>query len=554
MSIESTVVNTMRAMMNVLHPLTGDTRAELVLTITAEPGKELLLRPGAWVFPLIGGGAGSVQQMRPDLLFKTQTNPNREDGFWQVTDSGNQIPIISNIAGVRHNVGVGTPFSFDFVNPDIASIVVSGVTTPATDPGKDGFIQSMAIFEQAAPNFFMDLRRAEGANKFPAVVLAFSDLLPADGSTVDTMQRGAKVGTQTSLYRIDFQLSIFSSRDENDSRRRIEGLSILDSVMRYLTDRRQTDDNDCLSNPGGVQILQAFRDTQVQEEFQKYYVYTLLVAATVTLKMTDDRTFNPWLSTVLNVNQAQDPKVVNEGDLPLVANVEIEMPPATPITIMDQGAGVAGWWNIEDRADGLSPAIAGVTDQVATLDLLNATPAQQPTLTKLRSVEFGRMVFASTQHWHADGVALWPAASSDVTIWFTMRCTTFVGPEQTLFSSSDVTQITAAIALSVLTNEMTLAVEGIGSVTIDYQDPNEHLFRLHVGGGQIDLQIDGVEVASLVAAGTVGQAGEAINIGANLAQDAGLDGVFHEMVVVAGSPTEVENNRMSTYMMAGAGL
>ena len=552
MSLDSTVVSTMRAMMNVLHPLTGDTRASMTLTITAQSGVEFLLKPNQWLYPVIGGGAGGPQRMRPDLLFKVLSNPAREDGSWQVTDTGNPVPIISNIAGIRHNVSVGTNFAFDFPAEDILSMQVSSVEVLATDPPENGFIQSMVIFEQAAPDFFTDLKRAEVVTKFPAVIVAFDDMQPADGSTIDSLTRRNKMGTQTSLYRIDFQLTIFSSRNESDNRRRLEGLHIADGMIRYMTDRRQTDDGDCLSSPGGLQILQVFRNTQVQAQYQKYYVYTILVAATVTLQMTDNRTFNPWLSAILNVEKPQNPAQVNEGSLPLVENNIIDMATATPVIILDQGVGAAGWWNVDFKIDGLSPAIATLTNQTAAFDLDQPAPAQQPTLIRLGGPLYGRMTAGAVQHWHGEGSALWAALASDVTIWFTMRGTTFTG--QTLFSASDVSQATPGVDLSLVADQLVMTFAGIGSVAVDYQDPNNHLFRLHAGNGQIDLQVDGVELASLVAAGTVTQAGEAINVGTDITRTVGSDSVFHELVVMAGTPTDLENERMTAYMMTAAGL
>ncbi len=547
-------MNVMRGAMNVLHPMTGDTRARATLTITAEVGLELLLKPNSWVFPVIGGGAGSPQRMRPDLLFKIEPNPDREDGFWQVFDTGNAIPVVSNLAGVRHNVAVGTRFAFDFNVPGIASMLVATLDTPATDPDADGTIKSMVIFEQAQADFWTDLKRAEIVTGFPAVVVAFDDMQPADGSTVDSLTRRNKMGTDTSLYRVDFQMTIFSSRNESDNRRRMEGLAIADGMIRYLTDARSTEDGDCVSSPGGLQILQMFRNTQVQSQYQKYYVYTILVAATVTLVRTDNRTFQPWLSAILNVNKPQNPAVANEGPLAMVENVIIDMAPADPVRILEGGAGASAWWNVDFRNDGLSPAIATLLEQTTAFDLDQGTPAQQPTLIKLSNVLYGRMVAGSVQHWHGEGAALWPAAASDVAIWFTMRATVFTGPAQTLFSASDVTQTTVAIELTLENGMLTLNVPGIGSVTIPYQDPNIHLFRLHVGGGEIDLSIDGVIVAFLVAAGTVAQAGESINIGTDITLASGSDVVFHEMAISPGTPSSLEETRMTKYMTESASI
>ncbi len=314
----SVIVDTARAMMNILHPMTGDTRAIRTLTVTAAPAVTFLLKANAWLFPAVNG------RERPDLLFKTQTNPGRPDGAWEITDAGVAVLVISNLGGIRHNVPVATSFKFDFPSDDIVTMVVATADQEATDPPANCAIQDMSIYEQTEPQFFVDLRRS-AIKQFPAVIIAFDSMLPSDGSTVSTLARSAKVGTRSSLYRINYQLNTFSSRGEGDSIRRVEGLSIADEIMRRLTDRRATDDGDCLSNPGGVHILNLFRNSEAQQNFQKYYIYTLLVAATVSFETIDERTFSPWLKAILNVSKPQEIPLPNQGDLPLVVDNEIDM-------------------------------------------------------------------------------------------------------------------------------------------------------------------------------------------------------------------------------------
>ena len=560
MTIESTVVNQMRGVMNLLHPLTGTTRAQMTLTLTASPGVTFLLKPNAWVFPVLGGGASGPATQRPDLLFKTTRNPLREDGFWQITDTGNTVPIIANQGGVKHNVPNGVTFNFDFPSDDIVTMVVTSIDVLATDPVGPGNIQSMVIYEDAAPDFFLDLRRASVVTKFPSVIVSFENMFPADGSTVNTLDRRSHTGRDASLYRVDLQLTLFSSRSEGDSRRRLEGMSIIDSMMRLLTNRIGTDDGDCVSNPGGVQILQMFRDGENQQVFQKYYIYTVRIATTVTLQTIDSRTFNPWLTAIMDIEKPQDPNQVNEGSLTMAQNLEIQMANDNPDLILENAvATLTGWWEVPTRTDALSPAILSLTPQVTGGSILEQlTVAQQPTLTKLQQIEFARFVAANTQHFHAEGgTDMWADAATEISIWFTARCTTFTGSAQYLMSASNAAQVIEVFSLKVDTNELILTAElagGTVTVTIDYQDPNEHLFLCRLTAGEVQLIIDGVIVGTAVAATAIAEAGEVINIGTDPALTATLDGVLHEVVTAEGLVPESQDSRMTTYLMGAAGL
>jgi len=560
MTLESVVVNQMRGVMNLLHPLTGDTRARLTLTLTASPGVTFLLKPNAWVFPIIGGGASGMATMRPDLLFKTGSNPARDDGYWQITDAGNAVPIVANQAGVRHNLAAGTQFAFDFPSDDIVTMVVASIDTPATDPVGPGNIQNMVIYEEAAADFFLDLRRANAVTKFPAVIVSFENMFPADGSTVNTLDRRTHTARDASLYRVDIQLTLFSSRDDGDSRRRLEGMSIADRVMRLLTNRSASDDGDIVSNPGGVQVLQMFRDGENQQAFQKYYIYTIRIATTVTLQMTDSRAYNPWLTTIMDVEKPQDPNQVNQGSLTMAQNMEMQMADDTPeLVLEDTVAALTGWWEVPERVDGLSPAILSLTPQVTGGSVLEQlVPAQQPTLTKLKQIEFARFVAASTHHFHGEGGSdMWAAPATEVSIWFTARCTTFTGAAQYLMSASNVAQVTELFSLKVDTGQLILTVEMSGgpvAVTIDYLDSNEHLFLCRLTAGEVQLVIDGVTVGSVAAPGTIADAGEVLNIGTDLPLTAALDGVLHEVVTAEGLIPDSQDQRMTTYLMDAAGL
>lgn len=322
----SSVMAGARALMAAISPITG-TRSVGTATVTAAAGTVNIPR-NYYAYPVIDGKAKS------DWLFKVDSGPNL-DGSWDVGVGGVQVQFISNLGGIRYNIPAGTPLIFD---PPIGGLVVAAPQTDALFTGgisATGFgaLKNLLMFESMdGTEASLDLRRSE-VDEFPACVITFSDIQPSDGTSVATTQRESKVGTRKSLYKVSYILSVISSRTDLDHERRHEGLECAENIMKLITDRRSVEappDNtalarECLSNPGGVQIRQMFRESGPQPEFQKFYIYNIQIATLITLETTDTRTYSDWLLAVLNVDKPQSPPLPNQGPFRLVDDMRIDL-------------------------------------------------------------------------------------------------------------------------------------------------------------------------------------------------------------------------------------
>ena len=357
----SNILACARAVLATLQPVTG-LRSAGVLGMRAKPGKTFQVQANTYFMPIKEG------RLRQELLFKAMEGPN-EDDSWTIDDSGTaQIALMSNSGGVRHNLPDGT--SFNPATP-IDDLVLIGTDAPTAVgdfvQGEDApdycGIKDLAIYEQFdGPAFELDLRRSP-LQKFPAVLLAFQDMQPADGSTIaQTDQQSTRAGSTTKLYKVTYTLSVISSKVEGDGRRRQEGLILTDTIMQLLTDRHEADAGECLSNPGGIQIRQMVRESGPQDVYKKFYIYTILMSCMVTLAQIDLRSFNPWLRSVMKVVKPQVPILADQGPLTLVDNMIIDMTPDQLDFFIDGNftrASTANFYTAEEN-----PPLVGVASGV----------------------------------------------------------------------------------------------------------------------------------------------------------------------------------------------
>jgi hypothetical protein len=291
--------------MATLQPATGD-RASGPVTLTAS-GADVTVPRNTFAMPIIDG------HRRPDLLLKTGEGPN-EDGSWTVTSGGTAVTFISNIGGVRHNIPINTRISFD---PPLIGLVSTLPTadsafTGGTDPTVFGTIKDMVIYENLdGPNFQIDLRRS-AVTRFPCVLVTWMNTEPADGTTISQTHRA----TRSNRFGV--------LKEQSDHSRRHEGLEIIDTMAGLLTDRQSVDESP-FSNPGGVQIRQIIRDISPENDYQKMYIYSLMLSTERNLQQTDSRVYSDWLLAVMDIYKPQDPALPNQGDFTLVDDVEIDM-------------------------------------------------------------------------------------------------------------------------------------------------------------------------------------------------------------------------------------
>ncbi len=350
----STTIDTGRSIMSALQPLTG-TRARGQIRLFAKSGNQVTIPAFTFFMPVLDG------QRHTSYLFKTIKGPNSDDS-WTITDSGSLVDVVSNIGGVRHNIDQDTSFQTDIPHPDL---VLTGAQAPTavadfvdgTEPQGFGGVRDMVLYDTFdGPDIFTDIHRSP-LGQFPGVLLAFQDFEPADGVAIaQNNQSAINAGTDKKFYKVSYTINVLTQRGEGDAARRQEGLLIADTIMQLLNDKHAGDPGECLSNPGGVQVRTMFRGSGPQPVYQKFYVYTILVSAMVTLKRLDFRSFNPWLRTLMNVDVPQEPKLPNQGTFELINDVEIDMTPNS-IDLAPDGtftrATTANLWAPEVDAQGV---------------------------------------------------------------------------------------------------------------------------------------------------------------------------------------------------------
>jgi hypothetical protein len=313
----SQIIDTARNIMAILQPATGD-RSSGPVTLTASGG-DVTVPKNTFAMPIVNG------TRRADLLLKVGEGPN-EDRSWTVTSGGTAVTFVSNIGGIRHNIPINTQISFD---PPLSGLISTVPTadsafTGGTDPTVFGTIKDMVIYEHfEGANFGIDLKRS-GIKKFPCVIISWTNTEPADGTTISQTERPTRANATGVLYKDTFNLAIVSSKDQSDHSRRHEGLEIVDTMARLLTDRRGVD-NSPVSNPGGIQIRSIIREDGPEDIYQKFYIYDMLLSTERNLQQLDSRVYNDWLLAVVDIYKPQDPALPNQGDITLVNDMEIDM-------------------------------------------------------------------------------------------------------------------------------------------------------------------------------------------------------------------------------------
>lgn len=316
----SSIKNLQRAILAVCQPLSG-TRASGTVTVTAV-GADVTLPRNTYAVPIIRG------KHRSDLVFKTATGPN-DDKSWTVTSAGTDVDFISNIGGDIYNISDGTRMEFDppIWNGQIASSVVNGDFTGGVSRSDFLAINDMVIIEHiTGPNRQLDLRRSESKGIPPWLVIGWSNSEPADGSTVTHNVRGTRVDNTNILYREIFQLFLIVSRAESLHIRSEQAMYILDALTALLTDNHMVD-GISISNPSGLQIISRSREQMPQAVYQRYEAFRIDISAMGPYCRQDDREYNDWLLTNIDVEKPQDPPLPNQGDLTMVDDMIVDMRP-----------------------------------------------------------------------------------------------------------------------------------------------------------------------------------------------------------------------------------
>ena len=302
------IIDGARDLMAVMSPLTG-TRATGTLTITAS-GADVDVPAASYLVPEYDG------RYRPDLAIKVLAGDN-DDKSITVTSSGTSVPCVANLGGVIFNkLADATVYKFDPPMTGIASAVGDGAFTGGAAATGLTAVKSMVMYEQFRPgSAWLDLARSS-IKDFPAVLVAWQDSEPADGSAVDQTQQ-MRVSALATLYHETYQILVISARSESGHYRRLAGAYILDEITARLTSRVDYDDG-VISAPSGIQIRQRFRREIPSNDTLRFYIYGLLVSLMRPYHMTDERTYEDLEEVVVDI--VRPFTVAEGGDIAIVGD------------------------------------------------------------------------------------------------------------------------------------------------------------------------------------------------------------------------------------------
>ena len=315
-----------RALLAAAAPLTG-LRATGLVQMYAATGTVQIPR-GTYALPVFAmaaptGVTGFVGALDPARAVKVAGGIS---GTYDVGTTGagtGGVPFMSNIGGAQHNFPSGTRFIFDPAVAGLTGVMSTNGFGGGVSATGFGGLRSLITAESMGPPWYTDLRRAP-TTFFPVAVLTWNDLVPADGSTVPTTQRGSRLGTGKTLYRAGYTLSVFSARMDNQPWRSQEAYQILWDLITLLSDKNSAD-HELLSNPSGVQIQRVVRESLTRDDFQRFYVYSIDLNCSLTVERTELRDYVPWLLSRVMLDRDM-PYGAPGGD-PRIVDMLVDMRP-----------------------------------------------------------------------------------------------------------------------------------------------------------------------------------------------------------------------------------
>jgi hypothetical protein len=260
-------------------------------------------------------------RLRTSLIFKVAEGPN-DDGSWTAAAGGTDIDVFSNIGGARHNIDDGTEFLIDppTMN-DITSVVANGDFSDGADPTGWGAVKDGVVYEQLNDAaLHIDLRRST-IKGFPAFIVGWVGSDPADGGTINTRSRA---GHSLVIYREQFELSVVVNRAESEHTRRAEVMHILDEASGWLSTRKAVDGRRFASEEG-IFVQRRYQRKGRDDLYKKFDVYGLLMTLKHAIRRKDQREYDDWLTTVVDITKPQDPLLPNQGDYTVVDDMTLDM-------------------------------------------------------------------------------------------------------------------------------------------------------------------------------------------------------------------------------------
>jgi hypothetical protein len=317
----SLLMNVARDLLALATPMTGD-RSSGQVVVTNEGSTDVFLPRNSFLLPIMGGS------LREDLVFRVAEGPDDSEngckkGGWMVSPGGLLVDLVSNVGGTRHNVPDETVFRFDQGIDGLAATATAATAfTGGTQPTMFGGLKSVAFYDTIGPSPTVETFRAKLSGGFPAMVLVWEGSEPADGSNVDSLNRGrGRAGRTDAQYTERWSALFIASRVDGGNARRSEALEALVETSAWMFDRNAVDGS-VFSAPGGVFIKERFRLDGNKALAQILDIKGVRFTTTNTYTKRDLREFSDWLRTRMQTH-------IRKGDHPMIkktTDVTVVMP------------------------------------------------------------------------------------------------------------------------------------------------------------------------------------------------------------------------------------
>jgi hypothetical protein len=296
----SIILNTARALMTILSPLTG-TVGTGNLTVQSTTGSGSVVLPqNSYGIP-VTTSAGGNSKLEPHVLLKTTEETT-------VDEDGAAVPVKTVLSNTAGNIAAGTVIRWSPRITDIeaTSVVAAGGITGAVPDTGFGTVKQIRFYEQVGTaQAGADLFRGK-VGLFPALVLLWTG---SDGD--DRKGRGRQPLKERWI------LAVVSSRLDNDDERRSEGLAIMEEATRLIIDRSESDGY-VFSSPDSLFVRKRGRLVSTETS----YIYTIEFTTQIVECRVDDRTFQPWVT----FRQDEDTRSGEEPEVSVVDNAQTTMP------------------------------------------------------------------------------------------------------------------------------------------------------------------------------------------------------------------------------------
>jgi hypothetical protein len=280
-----TTVDQARGLIGFLSPLCGSRATGKVVVVppTAATGNTLL-GPNWWLYPVVGGA------LRVDRAYRVLPNysAGADAGYvWTIPPGpgGLAVDVEAHVGGSRFNLPAGTTMAWAddvpsaFVGAGASLAVEAAGITGGDDIPQTGSdrLYGVAVYENLGAAYVaLDLFRSSIGGKMPGAMICWDS-----GATDATF-----VGRGRQGYRERFNVLLVCDRADSDSRRRGEGMRLLDKAVDLILWKQIYGDE--LQKGGGIivsaihhaNVIGRFRLAPPDKSWSQSYIYGLRIEAT----------------------------------------------------------------------------------------------------------------------------------------------------------------------------------------------------------------------------------------------------------------------------------